>query len=185
MKIADMNSRLGLLATIVTGAILITSLNSIAMADPADHCGHMQMSREQMQQHMQERMKTRMDRLAQRLEIKASQQAVWEDFAKSIETLPEQNAKKPTDDADAATIARYHADRAAEMAGKMTKIADATAKLEAALAPDQRKVLDQTAQLFLHHGHGAGYEHHGMDRGQMHHGWDHDKQGTSDKHGAS
>ncbi len=179
MKIADMNSRLGLLATVVTGAILITSLNSIAMADPADHCGHMQMTQEQMQQHMQERMKTRMDRLAQRLEIKASQQAVWEDFAKSIEAMPDLNAKKPADDADAATIARYHADRASEMASKMTKIADATAKLEAALTPDQRKVLDQTAQLFLHHRHGAGYEHHGMDRGENDHDRNHDEHGAS------
>ncbi|MGA8864074.1 MAG: Spy/CpxP family protein refolding chaperone [Gallionella sp.] len=179
MKIADMNSRLGLLATIVTGAILVTSLNSIAMADPADHCGHVHMTREQMQQHMQERMKTRMDRLAQRLEIKASQQAVWEDFAKSIETLPDNVAKKPGDDADAATIARYHADRAAEMAGKMNKIADATAKLEAALTPDQRKVIDQTAHLFLHHRHGASYEHHGMDHCEMHHGMDHDEHDAS------
>ena len=175
MKIADMNSRLGLLATIVTGAILITSLNSIAIADPEDHCGHKQMTHEQMQQHMQERMKTRMDSLAQRLEIKASQQAVWEDFAKSIETLPDGNAKKPADDADAATIARYHADRAAEMASKMTKIADATAKLQAALTPDQRKVLDQTAHLFLQPRHGEGYEHQGMEHGEMHHGGDHDE----------
>lgn len=174
-----MYSKLGLLATIVTGAILIASLNSIAMADPADHCGQMQMTREQMQQHMQERMKTRMDRLAQRLEIKASQQAVWEDFAKSIETLPDNAAKKPGDDADAATIARYHADRAAEMAGKMNKIADATAKLEAALTPDQRKILDQTAQHFLHHRHDAGFEHHGMDRGEMYHGQDRDEHGAS------
>ena len=177
MKISYMSSKLGLLATIVTGAILITSFNSIAIADPAEHCGHKQITQEQMQQHMQEHMKTRLDRLAQRLEIKASQQAVWEDFAKSIETLPVRNAKKPADDADAATIARYHADRAAEMANKMTRIADATAKLQAALTPDQRKVLDQTAQLFLHHRHGAGYEHYGMDRGEKGHG--------PDQHGAS
>lgn len=179
MKLLNITPKLGILATIVTGAILITSFNSIAMADPAEHCGHKQMTQEQMQQHMQEQMKTRLDRLAQRLEIKASQQAVWEDFAKSIETLPVRNAKKPADDADAATIARYHADRTAEMAGKMTKIADATAKLEAALTPDQRKVLDQTAHLFLQHRHGAGYEHHGMDRGQNDHGWNQHEHGAS------
>lgn len=179
MKFSDIGSKLGLLATVVTGAILVTSLNSIAMADPAGHCGHMQMNPEQMQQYIQARMKTRMDRLAQRLEIKASQQAVWEDFAKSIETLPDRNAKKPADDADAATIARYHADRASEMAGKMTRIADATAKLEAALTPDQRKVLDQTAQLFLHHRHGAGFEHHGMYHGEGDQGWKQQEHGAS------
>ncbi|HUW77067.1 MAG TPA: Spy/CpxP family protein refolding chaperone, partial [Gallionella sp.] len=159
MKLTYIYSKLGLLTTLITGTILIASFNSIAMADPAAHCGHQQMTQEQIQQHMQERMKTRMDTLAQRLEIKASQQSVWEGFAKSIETLPEQNAKQPADDADAATIARYHADRAAKMASKLAKVADATAKLEAALTPDQRKVLDQTAHLFLHHRQGAGFGH--------------------------
>jgi len=179
MKLTYMYSKLGLLATLVTGTILIASFNSIAMADPAGHCGHLQMTQEQMQQHMQERMKTRMDRLAQRLEIKASQQSVWEGFAKSVETLPELKAKMPADDADAATIARYHADRTAEMAGKLTRIADATAKLEAALTPDQRKVLDQTAHLFLHHRQGAGFGHHGMEHGEMYHGRDYDERGAS------
>lgn len=179
MKLSYMYSKLGLLATLATGTILIASFNSIAMADPSAHCNHPQMTQEQMQQSMQERMKTRMDRLAQRLEIKASQQAVWEGFAKSFETLPEHNAKMPADDSDAATIARYHADRAAEMAGKLTKIADATAKLEAALTPDQRKIFDQTAQLFLHHRHGADFGHHGMERGEMRHGRDQDERGAS------
>jgi len=179
MKLSYMYSKLGLIATLVTGAILIASFNSIAMADPAGHCGYMNMTREQMQQHMQERMTTRMDKLAQRLEIKASQQAVWEGFAKSIETLPARDAKQPADDADAATIARYHADRITEMAGKLTKVADATAKLEAALTPDQRKVFDQTAHLFLHHRQGAGFGHHGMEHDEMHHGRNHDEHGAS------
>jgi hypothetical protein len=179
MKLLNITPKLGMLATIVTGAILITSFNSIAMANPAEHCGQKPMTQEQMQQHMQEHMKARLDKLAQRLEIKASQQAVWEDFAKSVETLPNRNAKKPADDADAATIARYHADRTAEMAGKMTKIADATAKLEAALTPDQRKILDQTAHLFLNHRHGTGFEHHGMYHGEHDHGWKQQEHGAS------
>lgn len=179
MKLLSINPRLGLLATIATGAILMASFHTIAMADPARQCDHRQMNPEQRQQYMEEHMKIRLDRLAQRLEIKASQQAVWEDFAKSIETLPDRNAKKPADDADAATIARYHADRASEMAGKMTNIADATAKLEAALTPDQRKVLDQTAQLFLHHRHGAGFEHRGMYQGESDHGWRQQEHGAS------
>ena len=112
-------------------------------------------------------MQARLDRLAQRLEIKASQQAVWEDFAKSIESLPDWNAKKPGDDADAATIARYRANRASEMAGKLTRIADATARLQAALSEDQRKILNQTAQLMLHREHRFGRMHHDAD----HRGW--------------
>lgn len=173
MKLPDVNPKLGIMATLVTGAILISSFNTIAMADPADHCNYKPLSAQQMQQHIQERMKTRMDRLAQRLEIKASQQAVWDDFAKSIESLPDWNAKKPGDDADAATIARYRANRASEMAGKLTKIADATARLQTALSEDQRKILNQTAQLMLHREHRFGRMHHdldqrGMDRGDPH-----------------
>ncbi|MGA7594488.1 MAG: Spy/CpxP family protein refolding chaperone [Gallionella sp.] len=165
MKLPNVNPKLGIMATLITGAILISSFYTIAMADPSDHCDYRAMSPQQIQQHIQERMKTRMDRLEQRLEIKASQQDVWDDFAKSIESLPDLNAKKPGDDADAATVARYRANRASEMAGKLTKIADATAKLQASLTPDQRKVLDQTAHFFLHHQR-AGYGFHGM---RMHH----------------
>ena len=167
MKLSKINAKLGLAATFVTGAILVSSFNSIAMADPANHCNDKAMSVQQMRQHMQERIKTRMDRLAQRLEIKPSQQGVWEDLARSIESLPDWNAKRPADDADAAAIARYRAERAAEMAGKMTKIADATAKLQSALSEDQRKILNQTAQLMLHRDHRFGHMHHDPDHGGM------------------
>jgi len=173
MKFSKINAKLGLAATFATGAILVSLFSSIAMADPAKHCNDKAMSTQQIRQQMQERIKTRMDRLAQRLEIKASQQQVWEDFAKSIESLPDWNAKRPGDDADAATIARYRADRAAEMAGKLTKVADATAKLQSALSEDQRKILNQTAQLILHRDHRFGRMHHdpdhrGMDRRDPH-----------------
>ena len=167
MKLSRINAKLGLAATFVTGAILLSSFNSIAMADPANHCNEKAMSTQQMRQLMQERIKTRMDRLAQRLEIKASQQPVWEDFAKSVEALADGNAKRPGDDADAAAIARYRADRAAEMAGKMSKIADATAKLQSALSEDQRKILNQTAQRMLHRDHRFGRMHHDPDHRGM------------------
>lgn len=178
MKLTDMNPKLGLLATIVTGAILMTAFYSIAMANPAEHRDHKQMNPEQMQQYRQEHMKIGLDRLAQRLEIKASQQAVWEDFTKSVETLADQNGKKPGDDADAATIARYRADKAAEFASKLNKIADATSKLQAVLSEDQRKIFNQTAHRFLRHGQDAARFHHGMDRDGKDHRWDQHKQGA-------
>jgi hypothetical protein len=166
MKLPNMNPKLGIMATLVTGAILIMTIRTIAIATPAEHGDADQMDPVLMKQHMQEHIKIRLDRLAQRLEIKASQQPVWENFAKSVEMLADGNAKKPDMDADAATIARYRADRASEMAGKLSRIADATAKLQAALNPDQRKVLDQTAQQMLHRDHRFGRMHHGAD----HHG---------------
>ncbi|MGB9093610.1 MAG: hypothetical protein WCB93_05815 [Gallionella sp.] len=173
MKLPDVNPRLGIMATLVTGAILIISFRSIAIAAPEQQVDRGRINPEQFHERMQEHLQARLDRLAQRLEIKASQQAVWEDFAKSIESLPDWNAKKPGDDADAATIARYRANRASEMAGKLTRIADATARLQAALSEDQRKILNQTAQLMLHREHRFGRMHHdadhrGMDRGDPH-----------------
>lgn len=175
MNLFGMNPKLGILATVVTGSILAATFHSIAMASPAEHYDRQQMIQEKMHDHM----KIRLDKLAERLEIKSSQQAVWEEFAKSVETLADRNAKKPGDDADAATISRYRADRATEFASKLSRIADATAKLQAALSADQRKILDQTAHRFLRHEHGAGSAHHGMDRGQNDHGWNQHEHGAS------
>lgn len=170
-----MNPKLGILATIVTGAILMTAFHSIAMANPAENHDQMQTNQEKMQEHM----KARLDRLAERLEIKSSQQAAWEEFAKSVEMLADRNIKKPNDSADAATISRYHAERATEFAKKLTKIADATAKLQSALSADQRKILDQTAHRFLHYDQGANHMHHGTNRDGNGRGWDLHERGAS------
>jgi len=145
-----MKIKQGLLATIAGAAIMMTSLYSVAMASPGGHHESMQMSQEKMHEHM----KARLDKLAQRLEIKSSQQAVWEEFAKSVEVLADRNVKKPGDDADAATISRYQSDRATEFSKKLTVVADATAKLQAALTENQQKTLNQVARRFLHMDHG-------------------------------
>lgn len=121
------------------------------------------------QERMHEHMKARLDKLAERLEIKSSQQAVWEEFAKSVEPLLERSVKKPNDDADAATIARYHAERATEFAKKLTVIADATAKLQKVLTEDQRKILNQASRRFLHKGH--GWHGHSNEQGRDGHEW--------------
>jgi hypothetical protein len=175
MNLLNMNPKLGILATIVTGTILMTTFQSIVMATPAEPYDQKQMNQEKMHEHM----KVRLDRLAERLEIKSSQQAVWEEFAKSVEMLADRNAKKPNDDADAATISRYRAEKATEFANKLTKIADATAKLQTALSEDQRKILNQTARRFLRYGQDVSHTHHGMNREGKEHGWDQHENGTS------
>lgn len=150
MNIKDVNLKLGMLATVVIGAILLVSFHSVAMANPDGHCDAMQMSTEKKHEYM----KARLDKLAARLEIKSSQQAAWDDFSRSVETLAERHAKEPKDDADAAAILHYHAERAAEFAKKLTVIADASAKLETVLTDDQKKTFDQASRSFLHEHHG-------------------------------
>jgi hypothetical protein len=175
MNLRNVSPKLGVLSTIVIGAILMTSFHSVAMANPAESYGHKQMSQEKIH----ERMKARLDKLAERLEIKSSQQAIWEEFAKSVEVLADRDAKKPNEDADAATISRYRAERAADFADKLGKIADTTAKLQAALSADQRKILDQTAHRFLHYDREANHTHHRMEHDGSKHGWDQHENGAS------
>lgn len=170
-----MNPKLGILATLVSGAILIATVHSIGVATAAENYDHTQMNQEKMHEHM----KVRLDKLAARLEIKASQQAVWGEFAKSVEMLADRNTKKPNDDADAATISRYRAERATEFANKLTKIADATAKLQTALSEDQRKILNQTAHHFLRYEQGVNHAHQGMNREGNEHGWNQHEHGAS------
>jgi hypothetical protein len=149
------------LSVIALGAFLIASFNSVAMASPGEHCDPGQMTAESIHGHL----KVRLNKLADRLEIKSSQQASWEEFAKSVESLSDRSVKMPGDDADAATISRYRADKAAEFAKKLSVIADATAKLQKVLTEDQRKVLNQVSLHFLHKHHGGQADHHWQDRG--------------------
>lgn len=107
---------------------------------------------------MQAMMKARLHKLHERLEIKASQQKAWDAFATSVEALPQGMKKRPGKDADAATVARFRAERAQHFAKKLAVIADTTAKLEAVLSPSQRKVFDAAAHRIGHHRFG----HHGM-----------------------
>ncbi|MEJ1958587.1 MAG: Spy/CpxP family protein refolding chaperone [Nitrosomonadales bacterium] len=152
------------LRTFVIGALLlttlVTTLYSVAMASPDDHDGQSQTNPEKMH----DRLKAGLDRLAGRLEIKSSQQAAWEEFAKSVEPLADRSFKKPADDADAATIARNQADRATEFAKKLARVADATAKLQAVLTDDQRKILNQVSRHFLHRNHCGNRNSHGWNR---------------------
>lgn len=127
--------------------------------------------RAEMAQRHAEHVTALLDRLANRLEIKASQQPAWQGYAAALRDLmsPPLPAGAPEGKAapDAAALAREHADRAAEHAQKLARLADATAKLEQVLGADQREVLDETARhLTREHGPGPGMAHggwHGRD----------------------
>ena len=97
-------------------------------------------------EHMQMKMKERIAKMAARLEIKASQQGAWGDYVKARESMWANPPVRPAKDADAATIARSRADFAADRARKLAVVSDATGKLQAVLAPEQRKVFDEMAR---------------------------------------
>lgn len=140
----------------------------------------------EMEKHRQEFFKHMSDRMADRLEIKSSQQGAFQTYTAALQAAMTPPASHPDYKTDAAGIARMNADRAAEHARRLASIADATAKFQGVLSPDQRKTFDQMAAAFMHrhHGmrHGFGHEH-GEDRGEEHgHGgfhWDH---GGTDHH---
>lgn len=141
-------------------------------------------------QHVQ----AHLDRLAERLEIKASQQAAWQKFSAAFKETAANHvmldhaplAGNMGADADAATLARRRAERAEQHAQLLARLADATAALQASLSADQRLVFNEVARHYAaehgmgpmaHWGHGYGmYEHHdGHCSGPgMGHGYDDD-----------
>src|SRR5208282_2411668 len=160
---------------IALGVFLIPTLPSAAMASPNEHSDQKQASPERMHEHM----KAELNKLAERLEIKSSQQAAWEEYANSVNALAERSMKKPNDDSDATTISRYRADRASEFAKKLAVIADATDKLQKALTEDQRKILNQVVRQHLHEHHGWHHKHQGC-RDKSH---EHAREGQKPNHG--
>lgn len=133
----------------------------------------METMHEHMHERMQERMQEHLDHLAARLEIRASQQEAWNTYSSAVKGLaPAQPPQKPAQDLDAAARARLAADRTAEMARKLSTLADATARLQQALDNSQKQILNEVSREFGHrmHGHGMGHEHGmepGMDGGPM------------------
>jgi len=151
-----------ILGTIAFGAFLVGNSNSAVMASPEEHCDYRQKSAESMHEHI----KIRLEKLSERLEIKSSQLAAWDEYSKSAESLMEPNFNKPKEEADAQTIARYRAERATGMAKKLSVIADATAKLQSVLTEDQRKIFNQVSHQSFHehhsrHGNNDRQEHQG------------------------
>lgn len=138
-------------------ALLSNSVLANEQTDSKSESGH-SWSTEQKDQRS-EHLKARLDKLAGRLEIKASQQAIWGEYVKSVEMVAEQNVKKPNDDADATTISRYRAERATEFAKKLNTISDATSKLQAVLTEDQQKIFNQISR-HSHHERGHEWKNH-------------------------
>ena len=134
------------LVTTLVAAGLALAAAVPAAASPGYGPGMREMTPE-MQQRMQSRMQARLDKMAQRLEIKASQQDAWQAYVKVHKEMFDGGMQPAPKDADAATIARHRADMAAKMAQKLAIHADATAKLQSALTPEQAKTLaDMTRQ---------------------------------------
>ena len=115
--------------------------------------------RAQMRERMQTRMNQRLDRMAARLEINPSQQDAWKAYRTALESIFGTMPQRPSPDADAATITRFRAEMAQRRAQHLLTMADATAKLQDVLDPNQRKALDEITRRGGHRGghrHGAG-----------------------------
>ncbi|MPZ42173.1 MAG: hypothetical protein GEV05_01970 [Betaproteobacteria bacterium] len=125
--------------------------------------------RAQMRERMQTRMSQRLDRLAARLEIKASQQDAWQVYRKARASIFENRPQRPARDADATTFTRFRADMAQRRAQHLAAMAEATATLQQALEPQQRKVLDEIVRQSGARGKHRGHRD-GPRRGGHHHG---------------
>ncbi len=127
-------------------------------------------SAEAMEQRVTQRVRIRLDELAARLEIKASQEPAWQAFVASFRSLlapgRQDGARggRPAD-LDAAALARDNAERAAQHAQLLGRVAEATAKLQSVLSEDQRQVLNEAARRFAR-GHSAypAMAHDGLPR---------------------
>ncbi|HUD26482.1 MAG TPA: Spy/CpxP family protein refolding chaperone [Burkholderiaceae bacterium] len=150
-------------------ALLLAALPLASMAqqarDPADPP-----HQARMHEYMQQSMQKHLDHLASRLEIRASQQEAWNAFATAVRGMvPDKPHERPAQSADAASRARLAAERAGERAKHLTQLADATAKLQQALDPPQKEVLNEVARNFGSHVMGHGDRPFGM-HGSMHEG---------------
>lgn len=146
--------------------LAVAWLPSATAATPDDSAARIQQHAQMVQAHM----KARLDKMAERLEIKASQQPAWGEFVKAREAMLSHHPKRPAADADAATIARTRAEFAAERARTLAMVSDATAKLQAVLDENQQKTLNQIVRRAGQRGHRGAHE------GTQRHGWGHGAQ---------
>jgi hypothetical protein len=158
-------------AALLGSAVLVTAVPALSQPQGEGPRGARmsQMTdadRAQMRERMQARMNQRLDRLAARLEIKASQQDAWEAYRKARASIFEARPQRPARDADAATTTRFRAEMAQRRAQYLATMADATAKLQDALEPQQRKVLDEIARYTGPRGRQGGHRHGGRHGGE-------------------
>jgi len=122
----------------------------------------------QAQANMQSRQQARLDWMAQRLQITAAQQDAWQAYVQAHKEMFDSRLgfTPPPNNADAATLTRDRAERVAQMAQKLTALADATAKLQSALTPEQSKTLaDMTRSMGARYGECGGGAAWGMGGG--------------------
>lgn len=146
----------GLSAAVAIGVVVTAFLSSVSMAEPEMRGDS---SPQVKAAAMNARIQHRLEQLSQRLEIKASQQSEWEEYARSVSMLEDRNWKRPDKDADAAAIAHFRADRATVLAKELTAIAETTDKLQKVLTEDQRKIFNEVSRLSMREA-----------RERMHHG---------------
>jgi len=153
------------LAALMAAAVPLCASSQEKSADKPPMAAMREHMHEHMQEQMQARMQEHLDHLAARLEIRASQQEAWNGFTAAVKGMAPAHPHDGHDghdeaakDLDAAARARRAADHAAEMAHKLSTLADATAKLQQVLDSSQKQVLNEAAREFGHrmHGHGDG-----------------------------
>lgn len=161
------------LAAVSVAAGLMTALGAAPSAAAEKAPASVAPTPSEAAQPFTKQLQAHLDELAARLEIKASQEPAWQAFSEAyrdvIATLlgQRQAASRGASELDAAALARRRADWAAENAQKLERLAQATAKLQQSLNPEQRLVLNEVARRFAQehfaHGpmHGGGYEGHG------------------------
>jgi len=145
------------------GALSIIPATAAEKTPPAAESMHSELA-QRITKHLQ----MRLDDLAARLQIKASQEPVWQAFSAAYRDLIStrvaqgEQAVAVAPDVDAAALARKHADWAADHAQKLARLADATAKLQQSLDADQRLVLNEVARHYAqeHFSFGHMQEHH-------------------------
>jgi len=106
-----------------------------------------------------DRIEARLERLAERLQIQPEQQAAWTAYAQTVRSVFGEPHARPPENADAATLLRFRAERAAEHAQKLNRLADATQTLQQALSPEQRETLNEVLRRGMgRHGHFRGHK---------------------------
>lgn len=140
--------RRSLVSTVLAGSLI--ALAAPVYSNPASEKPVSAQDPAARQAHVRERVQAGLRRLAERLQLDASQQGAWSAYTKTVEGMMGGSWTQPPADADAAALMRFRAQRAAEHAQKLMQLADATASLQQALNPEQRKVLDEMVRRPAH-----------------------------------
>ncbi|MDR3393991.1 MAG: Spy/CpxP family protein refolding chaperone [Parasulfuritortus sp.] len=153
--------RLGLSHSLAAIVLSATMFGTAAPAFSEENPNAVQASSRQA--HKQVWLRFALDKMAERLEIKASQMHAWKAYEAAVEATPDAMAKQPPRDADAARMIQFRADRVNEMGAKLNAIAKATENLQAVLSPEQREVLNEIVRDNLMRPHFERHQDWGRD----------------------